>query len=141
MFTDRRWPKEIRSAAGAGLRPYFARAEQWLGSNPYPERFPSLAKLDALRVVADHLEAPFERAPLNVTFQASTNLAGVTQPACNNCGNCVAGCNVGAKNTVLMNYLPDAVRHGAAIFTERQRRLDRGRAGRPMASGVPRRSG
>ncbi|MDT5304325.1 MAG: cholesterol oxidase, partial [Mycobacterium sp.] len=28
------------------------------------------------------------------------------------------GCNVGAKNTVLMNYLPDAVAHGAKVFTK-----------------------
>ena len=40
------------------------------------------------------------------------------QHACNNCGDCVSGCNYGAKNTVLMNYLPDAHNHGAEIFTE-----------------------
>ena len=30
----------------------------------------------------------------------------------------MTGCNVGAKNTVLMNYLVDAVAHGAEVFTE-----------------------
>src|SRR4029079_4294621 len=30
---------------------------------------------------------------------------------------CCAGCNVGAKNSVAMTYLPDAVRHGAELFT------------------------
>ena len=40
------------------------------------------------------------------------------QPACNACGNCVSGCNTGAKNTLNMNYLPDAKVHGAKIFTE-----------------------
>ncbi|MEZ5226182.1 MAG: GMC family oxidoreductase N-terminal domain-containing protein [Acidimicrobiales bacterium] len=119
VFADDRWPDPIRSAGGAGLAPYFERAEQWLGSNPYPTTSPELAKLDALRVVAGHLAAPLERAPINVTFSPTTNRAGVTQPACNNCGNCIAGCNVGAKNTVLMNYLPDAVHHGGQIFTER----------------------
>jgi len=33
------------------------------------------------------------------------------------CGDCLTGCNYGAKNTVLMNYLPDAKAHGAHIFT------------------------
>ena len=40
------------------------------------------------------------------------------QPACNGCGNCCSGCNTGAKNTLNMNYLPDARAHGAEIFTE-----------------------
>jgi len=40
------------------------------------------------------------------------------QPACTRCGDCCAGCNVGAKNTVALTYLPDAVRHGAEIFTQ-----------------------
>ena len=58
------------------------------------------------------------RTPINVTFTDERNAAGVEQHACNGCGDCVSGCNVGAKNTLLMNYLPDAVRHGARIFTE-----------------------
>jgi hypothetical protein len=42
----------------------------------------------------------------------------------------VSGCNYAAKNTVLMNYLPDARNHGATIFTRvevryLQRRNDR----------------
>jgi cholesterol oxidase len=43
---------------------------------------------------------------------------GIQQNACNNCGNCVTGCNTGAKNTTLMNYIPDAHNHGCSIFTE-----------------------
>jgi choline dehydrogenase-like flavoprotein len=46
-----------------------------------------------------------------------TNPFGVPQPACVGCGDCCSGCNFGAKNTTLMNYLPDAVNHGAQIFT------------------------
>ena len=34
------------------------------------------------------------------------------------CGDCNTGCNVGAKNKVLMNYLPDAHTHGAEIFCQ-----------------------
>src|SRR5690606_4443983 len=41
----------------------------------------------------------------------------IAQPACTRCGDCCAGCNVGAKNTVALTYLPEAVRHGADLFT------------------------
>jgi cholesterol oxidase len=53
----------------------------------------------------------------NVTFEDHVNQVGVAQQACTLCGDCVSGCNYGAKNTVLMNYLPDARNHGAEIFT------------------------
>ncbi len=56
-------------------------------------------------------------APVVVNFAESVNAAGIRQPACTRCGDCCGGCNVGAKNTVALTYLPDAVRHGAEIFT------------------------
>jgi cholesterol oxidase len=37
---------------------------------------------------------------------------------CINCGDCMTGCNVGAENTVYMNYLPLAKMSGAQIFTQ-----------------------
>ncbi|MBK7862925.1 MAG: GMC family oxidoreductase [Archangiaceae bacterium] len=35
---------------------------------------------------------------------------------CNACGDCITGCNRGAKNTLLTNYLPLAVEAGARLF-------------------------
>jgi cholesterol oxidase len=55
--------------------------------------------------------------PVVVGFEETLNPAGILQPACTRCGDCCGGCNVGAKNTVALTYLPDAVRHGAEIFT------------------------
>ncbi len=53
-----------------------------------------------------------------MTFEDGVNNVGVKQAACKLCGDCMSGCNHSAKNTVLMNYLPDAKLHGAQIFTQ-----------------------
>jgi cholesterol oxidase len=53
-----------------------------------------------------------------VAFAATTNPAGVEQPACRRCGDCVGGCNVGAKNTVALTYLAAAAQHGCDMITE-----------------------
>jgi cholesterol oxidase len=40
------------------------------------------------------------------------------QYGCRYCGDCWSGCNLGAKNTVGITYIADAVDHGAAVFCE-----------------------
>ena len=42
----------------------------------------------------------------------------IVKHKCIDCGDCVTGCNVGAKNTLYMNYLPLAKQGGAQIFTQ-----------------------
>ena len=115
VFEDECWPQALRDD-GAGLEAAYARAEQMLSPTPYPASFPPLAKMQALRRAADG--GTWYPTPINVTFKAGPNAAGVHQEACTGCGDCVTGCNYGAKNTLLMNYLPDAVAHGASVFTE-----------------------
>lgn len=110
-----KWPKPFRDNPDE-LDPYFDRAREMLGSNPYPEGR-HLPKLDAIEKVAKGMKKPFMRPDINVTFKAQANKAGIFQPACNNCGDCVSGCNYGSKNTVQMNYLPYAKANGAALFT------------------------
>ena len=119
VFTDERWPAELRNKPDT-LSTYYDRARAMLGSNPYPDDFPTLPKLEAHRKSAQGLgwEDEFYKPPINVTFEDRVNQAGVVQKKCINCGDCVAGCNHLAKNTTLMNYLPDAWNHGAEIFTE-----------------------
>jgi cholesterol oxidase len=118
VFDDERWPAELRGHGSDALAPYFERAERMLGSTPYPDDWPEPAKLAALQVAAEGVGATVERPKVNVTFEAGVNAAGVHQAACTLCGDCVSGCNYNAKNTVLVNYLPDAVAHGAEIFCE-----------------------
>ncbi|MBL8482382.1 MAG: GMC family oxidoreductase [Rhodocyclaceae bacterium] len=119
VFQDPAWPAEIR--AEAALERYYALAEAMLKPVPYPDQAPRLAKLDALERSAQALGAPFYRIPVHTTFEAlpgGVNHVGVPQQPCVGCGDCESGCNYGAKNTVLMNYLPDAARHGARIYSE-----------------------
>jgi cholesterol oxidase len=41
--------------------------------------------------------------------------AGPARTGCTECGNCMVGCRVGAKNTLVKNYLALAERHGARV--------------------------
>jgi cholesterol oxidase len=126
LFQDHRWPQELRRPGVVDQD--FQRAEAML--NPTAYTSPPLKKLLALEMSAGALGAKLKRPPINVTFKDGVNQAGVEQHACVGCGDCVSGCNYAAKNTVLMNYLPDARRHGAEIYTRvAVRRLER-RAGR-----------
>ncbi len=119
------WPAEYRSDGPAwaegetanSLPNAYKAARHGLGSTPLPERY-DLPKLRALAQSAKALNQPFERPPINVTFENGINAFGNPQAACTLCGDCCGGCNYGAKNTTLMNYLPHAAANGAAIVTE-----------------------
>jgi cholesterol oxidase len=118
VFDDPRWPRALREEL-ADLQAGFSRARSMLGAAPYPASGPVPAKLEALAASGRHLRRPggAARPPIAVTFTDGPNAAGVMQRRCTLCGDCVSGCNHGAKNTVLMNYLPDAKAFGAEIFT------------------------
>ena len=96
----------------------YARATAMLRPQSYPTACRSSPKLAALEQAATGTGGTFYRPPINVTFEDGVNHVGVYQQACRLCGDCVSGCNYGAKNTTLMNYLPDAVNHGAEIYTQ-----------------------
>ena len=117
IFSDDRWPEPLRNRPEV-LKPFMHAAKDMLGSNPYPRTWPELPKLQALARVAAGLGRAVSRPDINVTFVDGPNAVGVRQNACTLCGDCCSGCNYGAKNSVLMNYLPDAHWHGAHIFTE-----------------------
>src|SRR5260221_59126 len=69
---------------------------------------------------AVRLGEKLQRLDINVSFtdRSAGNHVGVPQPQCTLCGDCVSGCNSGAKTTTAMSYLPDARNHGAEIFCE-----------------------
>ena len=116
--SDSRWPKAIQQEWAAGtLQNYYGRAEQALGSQPHPHGL-ELAKVKAMKMRADQRPgADFALTNINVTFSDGPNHFGVPQSKCTDCGDCMTGCNVRAKNTLYMNYLPAAKQNGAEIYT------------------------
>ncbi|HEX4386483.1 MAG TPA: GMC oxidoreductase, partial [Myxococcales bacterium] len=118
VFADPRWPAGLRADLTTRLQTGYQRAREMLKPTPLPPGIET-PKLQALRASAAAMGAAdrFIRPPINVTFEDGVNHVGVEQKACNLCGDCCTGCNHGAKNTVLMNYLPDAHNFGASIFT------------------------
>ena len=120
VFDDPAWPDDFRKDTALLERSYRL-AEEVLGMQPVPQDFPRLPKMEAHQRSAEAMGAKWYRTPLYVTFENpkdGVNQFGVPQQACIGCGDCVSGCNFHAKNTTLMNYLPDAVNFGAEIFTE-----------------------
>jgi cholesterol oxidase len=117
VFADPRWPEALRADLGTLMEDGYRRAEEMLKPTPLPDSVVGLKKLQALADSSAVLPGRFNRPPINVTFTDHVNHVGVAQQACRLCGDCVSGCNYAAKNTVLMNYLPDAKNHGAEIFT------------------------
>lgn len=117
VFEDPHWPSALRKDAATVLADSYRHARTMLKPNPYPEDWPELPKLAAHHTSATAMDQKFYRTDINVTFTDGVNHVGVEQRKCSLCGDCVTGCNEGAKNTTLMNYLPDAHNHGAEIFT------------------------
>jgi cholesterol oxidase len=110
------WPAKLRDDA-AGRDTAFDGVSTLLGISSAP----STPKFKALKTLATSLKVSCDAAPLTVTFgpdaRPRENRVGVTQAPCTMCGNCTTGCNVGAKNTLMMNALPLAVSRGAEIYT------------------------
>ena len=115
VFADAAWPGEVRE--DGLLDQGFARARTMLRPTRYAKAS-DLIKYRALETASGCFGQEPVAAPVVVSFEATLNPAGVEQPACTLCGDCCSGCNVGAKNTVALTYLPDAKAHGAEIFTE-----------------------
>ncbi len=115
VFEDSAWPDEVRR--DRLLAEGFVRARHMLRPESCAETF-AFDKVKALRLAALAFGRGVERVPLHVAHASGPNAAGVHQDACTQCGDCCAGCNIGAKTTVASTYLADAEAFGAEIFTE-----------------------
>ena len=121
VFGQSVWPKELRSREY--LEPYLELAEYELGVAKEP--WDHTSKMKAHRMAAEYLAASgarFEPASLAITRGSVgmpiINRQGMLQRSCTDCGDCMTGCNVGAKNSLAQNYLPMARRAGAEFYTQ-----------------------
>ena len=124
------WPPEINAAE---LAPYYDRARRMLGAGPIPPGQPT-QRYRLLKEAADKLGEGerFRSVPLAVSFDPEwsydlqephdyrrsktfVNPQGQRQGTCIHLGNCDIGCDVLAKNTLDLNYIPVAERHGAEV--------------------------
>ena len=121
VFRQAAWPEELR--AKDVLRPYYETARRMLDPHPTPEdRFTlklrthlgTAARLNSTGV----WQAKAYRVPIAITFAEGTNAQGMRQHGCVQCGDCGTGCNVGAKNSLDMNYLPLAWANGVQMFSQ-----------------------
>lgn len=124
VFQTNHWPVELRSRDI--LDPYYSLAELELGATREPVDLTN--KMITQRLAGEQLApcgARWEPAKLTIVRTGCQpagggtvmNSRGMLQRGCIDCGDCLTGCNVGAKNTLAMNYLPAARRAGAEIYT------------------------
>ncbi|BDZ42046.1 hypothetical protein GCM10025865_13450 [Paraoerskovia sediminicola] len=123
-FADPRWASITDWRAE--LAPHYATARRMLGVTTNPHMTPSDT---VLRGVADDLGvgSSFRLTPVGVFFGSDDVPPGtqVDDPyfggegprraSCTQCGSCMTGCRVGAKNTLDLNYLYLAERRGAQV--------------------------
>ncbi|MGI9425742.1 MAG: GMC family oxidoreductase, partial [Hyphomicrobiaceae bacterium] len=114
VFSDPIWPGQI--VQDGLLDQGYRRARQWLAPSSDP-RAEEQTKFKSLRQATDGMAGTTVAPEIAVSFEDRISAGGISQPACTRCGDCCGGCNVGAKTTVALTYLPDAVRHGADVFT------------------------
>jgi cholesterol oxidase len=125
FFGDPRWAGITDWAQE--LAGHYDQASRMLGVTEQPTMTPSDV---VLKQVADEMGvgASFRRTPVGVFFGEPGRTvpdpyfggAGPDRTGCTECGNCMIGCRVGAKNRLDLNYLYLAERAGATVHPETQ---------------------
>ena len=109
------------------LKGHYDTAERMLGPVEPPFEGPADHLLKAI-ATEFKVEETFTNAPVAVYFgEPDVTVAdpyfdgeGPERTGCTRCGACMVGCRVGAKNTLLKNYLWFAEKAGAQVLAEHQ---------------------
>jgi cholesterol oxidase len=123
VFQQARWPSPLRNVEVLG--PYYDRVAKAMALSR--TAFDLTPKVRVRRLAAERLSSNpnfFDRSNISVMYDhrhldaQMRNPQGMIQRPCTLCGDCITGCNVGAKNTLAMNYLPMARHNGTEMFTQ-----------------------
>ena len=123
VFEQKEWPKALRDVSV--LSPYYKMVARQMSLSMSP--FDQTPKIRARRLAASRVSQEkgfFDRSNVSVMYdhryldEQMRNPQGMIQRPCTLCGDCITGCNIGAKNTLMMNYLPVAKHNGTEIYTQ-----------------------
>jgi cholesterol oxidase len=124
FFEDRQWA--AMEDWEAALSPHYAEAQRMLGvvENPHEDPADQL-----LRELGEELSVgeTYKRTPVGIYFGEPGKTVsdpffggeGPDRTGCHLCGRCMVGCQHGAKNTLVKNYLHFAQKRGARVMPER----------------------
>jgi cholesterol oxidase len=117
IFEKQSWPAQINRRV---LEPYYDLAQDMLDAVPLspPAGLEMPPRTKAFLAAAERAGRQAELLHIAVyTGQDRNNPhSGLPQRACDYSGNCLLGCQVHAKNTLDLNYIPLAEKHGAEVY-------------------------
>ena len=123
VFEQPRWPSALQNVEVLG--PYYDLVAAAMSLTRTP--FDQTPKVRLRRLAAERLSGNpdfYDRSPVSVMYDHRhlddqlRNRQGMIQRPCTLCGDCINGCNIGAKNTLTMNYLPVARHNGTEMYTQ-----------------------
>ncbi len=126
FYEDRQW-SDLEDDWEAALAPHFDEAERMLGVTTVTTDDPAD---ELLREYGRHIGADetYAKTRVGVFFGTPGETvadpffggAGPARTGCTACGRCMVGCPVGAKNTLVKNYLWLAEHAGCRVIAERE---------------------
>ena len=121
FYADKQWSHITDWEAE--LAPHYDQASRMLGVVTNPTTTPSDEVM--VKVAADMgISESYHPTPVGVLFDKPGEPVedpyfggeGPTRTGCTECGSCMTGCRVGAKNTLVKNYLYLAEKNGAEVI-------------------------